>query len=196
MQRSIRPCTQLRRMAIMIYCMCIEMTDNRRFLTEYKNQPPEAIEVEDDEGDTPLFFCDKEETAKFLVEELGANAKHKNHAGLTAAENALVNDLEDVARYLASVTGATLPSRAELLLRTGEEDEDEETENAALEARLTEVPESDAEGVSDEQVDELMQRVEEIMRNADETGADPTEQLREVVGAGIMRQIMEGYQRD
>ena len=45
----------------------------------------------------------------------------------------------------------------------------------------------------DPRVNALMSRIEDIMRRADETQTDPTEELRQIVGASIARQIVEGY---
>ena len=42
-------------------------------------------------------------------------------------------------------------------------------------------------------VNALMSRIEDIMRRADETQTDPTEELRQIVSASIARQIVEGY---
>lgn len=150
--------------------------------------------MEDNDGDTPLFFCDDVVTAKILVDEFHADAKHKNKEGKTAAENALINGSEDLAKYLSSVTGETLEPRSTLLARYGEEDDEDEGgvlgEQGAIEGRLEEIEDNPE---TEERVDEMMERVETILKRADETGADPTEELRELVGASIMRQIMEGY---
>lgn len=44
------------------------------------------INIQDNDGDTPLHHVDDLETAKFLIEELKADYKIKNHDGLTAFE--------------------------------------------------------------------------------------------------------------
>lgn len=41
------------------------------------------MNLSDDDGDTPLFVAETVETARCLVEELGADVAHRNHAGLT-----------------------------------------------------------------------------------------------------------------
>ena len=41
--------------------------------------------VEDFEGDTPLFVVENVETARVLVEELGAKVGHRNKEGLTVS---------------------------------------------------------------------------------------------------------------
>lgn len=119
---------------------------------------------------------------------------------MTAAEHALANELSDVASYLASVTGETLPDRTALMARLGEDDDDarerdladrlEEDEGYQSGDHGTEAPEDE-----DERIDAMMRRVEEIMTHAEATGEDPTDALREVVGAALVRQVLEGYER-
>jgi len=41
------------------------------------------VNIEDNEGDTPLFVAETVETARCLVEELGADINHQNDVGLT-----------------------------------------------------------------------------------------------------------------
>lgn len=41
------------------------------------------MNIEDNEGDTPLFVAETVETARCLVEELGADINHQNDVGLT-----------------------------------------------------------------------------------------------------------------
>lgn len=41
------------------------------------------MNVEDHDGDTPLFAAETVEVAKVLVEELGANVDHTNSSGMT-----------------------------------------------------------------------------------------------------------------
>lgn len=40
------------------------------------------VNVEDHDGDTPLFAAETVEVAKVLIEELGADAGHRNSSGL------------------------------------------------------------------------------------------------------------------
>lgn len=145
-----------------------------------------AVDVTDNDGDTPLFFAEKLDTAKLLVDDLGADPTHRNDAGLTAAENALVNDREDIAEFLASRTGETLASQAELLARIGEAPDDDDMDVAGT------IEDNDAR-IDDAQVNAVMERVEEIMHRAEAEHFDPTEELRKVVSESIVRQIKEGY---
>jgi len=62
------------------------------------------VNIQDHDGDTPLFVSETVEVAKTLVEELHADPTHRNDLGLTAAE-VIGEDGEYplVAEYLRSV---------------------------------------------------------------------------------------------
>ena len=49
------------------------------------------VNVRDAEGDTPLFYAEKPETAVILVHELGADWRATNEDGIAAEENAKTN---------------------------------------------------------------------------------------------------------
>ncbi|KAL9940935.1 hypothetical protein V8E36_000423 [Tilletia maclaganii] len=81
--------------------------------------PPQgAANVQDSDGDTPLFVCEAVEAAKLLIEKYGADPKHRNLDGKTAAQSAYENDALEVAEYLRSLTGEPEP--------TDEDEEDDE----------------------------------------------------------------------
>lgn len=73
------------------------------------------VNVTDADGETPLFYAEDVETARVLVEELGADAGVRNGVGVSAGENAEENAEEEegpvrgrwleVASYLSSVRG-------------------------------------------------------------------------------------------
>jgi len=54
----------------------------KSLIQTYRGDP----NITDHDGDTPLFFVETVETACCLVGELNADPKHRNSAGLTAAE--------------------------------------------------------------------------------------------------------------
>lgn len=63
------------------------------------------INVQDNEGDTPLHHTEDVETATLMVEELGANPKLKNAEGQTAADFVEEEDeFPELARYLRSLS--------------------------------------------------------------------------------------------
>lgn len=156
-----------------------------RFLLAHEKAGENAVNVRDEDDETPLFFCEDVPTAKLLL-ELGADAALQNKSGMSAAENAAVNNWADVAAFLWDVTGKEPVPRRELLVRLGEED-DEEVQEQELERG------NGAEQEDDARIDEMLSRVEEVMADAERTGQDPTEQLREIVGQSVAQQILEGY---
>lgn len=49
------------------------------------------VNIEDHDGDTPLFVAETVEVARVLVEELHADPNHRNESGLTASPFSLSN---------------------------------------------------------------------------------------------------------
>ncbi|TKY85154.1 hypothetical protein EX895_006234 [Sporisorium graminicola] len=167
--------------------------DILRYLLSHPSAPTSAVNTTDSDLDTPLFVCETVESARCLIEEFSADAKHKNADGLTAAQQALENEHEELAQYIASVTGESLEDAVE------EEDEEED----AAEEDENGVPRSDAPQLTaeqraeederlDAQADLLMSRVGEIMTRAERDGTDPEPELRTLVSESVLRQIVEG----
>ena len=71
------------------------------------------VDVEDVEGDTPLFYAEQQESARILVQELGADWTHINGEEISAWQNAKINAEDEegsageswsaVAQYLKSL---------------------------------------------------------------------------------------------
>ena len=57
--------------------------DLLRFLLTYPGVSKDAVDVRDEDGDTPLYFCEDVATAQLLVTELGADVKVVNEQNLT-----------------------------------------------------------------------------------------------------------------
>ncbi|CAD6898075.1 unnamed protein product [Tilletia controversa] len=72
--------------------------------------PTGAANVQDSDGDTPLFVCETVEPAKLLIEKFGADPKHRNLDGKTAAQAAYENEAFEVCDYLRSLTGEPEPT--------------------------------------------------------------------------------------
>ncbi|PWZ01016.1 ankyrin [Testicularia cyperi] len=166
--------------------------DILRFLLTHASAPSNAVDVTDSDGDTPLFVCEDVATARCLVEEFHANAKHTNHEGLTPAQQADENEHPDVAEYLRSVTGEA-PSNS-----LTEQDEDyagldEQDADGDIVARGSLNDADDRE--LEHQTDQLMAKVEEIMIRADREGFDPEDELRKIVSESVAAQIIEGMDR-
>ena len=124
------------------------------------------IDVEDFDGDTPLFVVETPEVAKFLIEK-GADASHRNHEGTTPAINAASEGWREVAEEIAKVTGETV---------TEEEEEDE----------LAHVAVGD-----DEDDGAFLRQVEQVIQQTEQDGMNRDEQLRGLVSQMVMRQIQE-----
>lgn len=147
------------------------------------------VNLPDDDGDTPLFTCESVEAAQWLVEH-GADAAHKNGEGLTVgpfplslralllaqtdheqAADSLDEDHPTVAAYLRSVTGAPAPAAP--------------------------AAEGEGEGVNQLAVDEfaarqtadLMAQSQSIIAEAQRTGTNPDDLLRDLV----QRAVREGF---
>lgn len=166
--------------------------DLLRLLLRYPGVAKDAVNVRDEDGDTPLFFCEDRPTAELLVTEFGADPSLQNDEGITvrrlltqAAQHADMNEHEELAEYLRSVTGEAAVPRSELLQRAGEEEEEEPADLG-----------DDADDADvDDKADQLMEQVQRIMEEADAKGEDPTEKLREVLGVSLARQVLEGYEQ-
>lgn len=158
-----------------------------RYLITHQSSPSDAVNITDEDGDTPLFTVEDVETARILVEEFGANARHENSAGDTPAANAEENERPEVAAYLRSVTGEA-PMYA-THGGTGSEDDEAVSLNPALEGEI------------DQRTDALMERVQAILSRAQARGANSgeeltdaeEEELRRVVGESLFTQIREGW---
>ncbi|WFC96213.1 hypothetical protein MBRA1_002869 [Malassezia brasiliensis] len=157
--------------------------DLLRFLLRYPGVDKNAVNVRDEDGDTPLFFCEDRPTAELLVTEFGADARLQNDEGITAAQHAEMNEHDDLAEYLRSVTGEAAVPRSELLHRVGEEEEPTDLGDDVDDADV------------DNKTDQVMEQVQRIMEEADAKGEDPTEKLREVLGVSLARQVLEGYEQ-
>lgn len=165
--------------------------DILRYLLTHPSAPSNAVNTTDSDLDTPLFVCETIEAAKCLIDEFGADAKHKNADGLTPAQQALENEHEDLARYIAGVTGESLEDDAD---EQGDEQVDEDV-NGDPQPRATELTaeeEAAEDARLDAQTEALMARVGEIMTRAEREGFDPENELRTLVSESVLRQIVEG----
>ncbi|KAF9971753.1 hypothetical protein BGZ73_005224 [Actinomortierella ambigua] len=130
------------------------------------------VNITDPDGDSPLFVCEDVETAKLLIEN-GADPKHVNGNGMTAAENAQEEEWLEVAHYLRELTGVPHPEpkeeeddMASYLLADDQPDEDKEPE----------------EGTYDDTMHEkFKERIDAIMKASQEDGKDRDEELKAVV---------------
>ncbi|PWN41305.1 ankyrin [Ceraceosorus guamensis] len=175
-----------------------------QLLLAHSKTPSNAVNIQDSDGDTPLFVVEEVAIAELLIKH-GGDAFHKNKAGDTPAEVAEENGFEEVAEYLRSITG-----EKRLYERPGDGPEDEE--ESELTSRL-----EDEEGASltpaardliDQRTEALMSQVESLLSRASlrsesadrgESGAElkltneEEEELRRLVGESVLEQIREGW---
>lgn len=79
--------------------------DLLRFLLTHEKAAPDAINIRDEEGDTPLFLVEDLATAKVLVEEFRADPKVVNTEGNTPAKAMWKSGWHQTSDYLRSLTG-------------------------------------------------------------------------------------------
>jgi hypothetical protein len=135
------------------------------------------VNVEDFEKDTPLYVAENVEMAQLLLDH-GADPKHINEDGLSAAATALEEGWDQVAQLLAGITGEELPT-----------EEEEETEENALAHTMREEPleEEEDEG---EMSEELSSKMQEIMKRIEEQGGvENEEELREMVTKMVLDEM-------
>ncbi|KGR21042.1 hypothetical protein I503_02138 [Candida albicans SC5314] len=73
-------------------------------LLQYLIEKGGDINIQDNEGDTPLHHVEDLKTAKYMVEKLGASYKIKNNDGLTAQQYIEEEDeFPEVAQYLKTL---------------------------------------------------------------------------------------------
>ncbi|GAC97315.1 hypothetical protein PHSY_004900 [Pseudozyma hubeiensis SY62] len=169
--------------------------DILRYLLSHPTAPADAVNTTDSDLDTPLFVCETIEAARCLIEEFHADAKHTNADGLTAAQQAMENEHEELARYIAGVTGESLQDN------DGDADDEQQDEEATVDEDENGVPrqsqsltaeqQTAQDEMLDAQTDQLMVRVGEIMTRAERDGTDPEPELRTLVSESVLRQIVE-----
>lgn len=107
---------------------------------------------------------------------------------IQAAQKAVCEEMDELAAFLRTASGEEDVPRQDLLARLGATSLDFSASDAA-----------DADEADDEEteakVDALMEKVQAIMEAAEADGSDPTPQLQEVVGASVVKQIVEGMDR-
>ncbi|KAG0289187.1 hypothetical protein BGZ98_003952, partial [Dissophora globulifera] len=124
------------------------------------------VNIQDPDGDSPLFVCETVDVAKLLV-DAGIDVTHVNDNELTAAENAEEEEWYEVAHYLRELTGVPHPDNG---------DNDEDADMAHL---LAEDKEEDEE--TDAAIDSFKGRIEAIMRATEADGVSRDDELKAVV---------------
>jgi len=150
------------------------------------------VNLTDEDGETCLFVTESVEIAKCLVEELGVDYKIKNDEGLTAQET-IANDgsFPEVAAYLAQLSGngsSTAQSMDEL------PPPPPLPPNVKLNFQT--VPESEANGSTEEVDPEFKRRIDELAAREDFHSEEAQNQLRQLVTDAIKGINVETQERD
>ncbi|KAJ7650327.1 ankyrin repeat-containing domain protein [Roridomyces roridus] len=128
------------------------------------------VNVQDEDGDTPIYTVENVETARFLVEH-GATLERQNSEGVSPIDH-LREEFSEVANYLQSVLSPA----------------------SATTMQVTQEPSQQQQDVALEQLtSSLMASVEEIMQRAEAEGRDPDEELRAVVSRTVLEGVVTGY---
>ncbi|KAF8534754.1 ankyrin repeat-containing domain protein [Trichophaea hybrida] len=146
------------------------------------------VNITDHDGDTPLFAAETVETARCLVEELGADLGHRNEAGLTAAE--AIEDDEQFPLVAAYLRERETPAAT--------------TNGASSSSSSTRPPPPEGVEVSystmeessemDAPVDsELRQRIEELAQRGDFEGEEAQRELRELVAGALRDHVVDHH---
>ncbi|KAJ6619699.1 hypothetical protein B0H10DRAFT_2216539 [Mycena sp. CBHHK59/15] len=131
------------------------------------------VNVQDGDGDTPIYTVENVETAQFLVNH-GATLDMRNAEGVSPIGH-LREDFDQVASYLQSVvTPSSVPAP-----------------DALPQQQLSQHQQDIA---SEQLTSTLMTSVEDIMQRAEAEGRDPEEELRQVVGRTVLEGMVAGYQ--
>lgn len=165
------------------------------------------INVADSDGDTPLFTVESLNMCK-LVLELGGDPTLVDNDGLTPAKF-LLEDHEDIARYLAELTGEELPAVASTSSMPMDAEDDENAggtnsldlgtaqrilDDRAREADLAALDPASRQAAieTNDRAGALLSQVQEILLQADQTGEDPEARIRAVVDQAVRGTMQAG----
>lgn len=136
-------------------------------LLEYLISKGGDVNVEDEDGDTPLYTAESLDVAKWLVDH-GAIINRVNNEGISPAQH-LLDDYPAIAHYLSPE-----------LAQTGEEEDVEGPSEYAQEQ------------LSEELTNRMMKAVEEIMARAAAEGRDPEDELAALVEKTVLESLDAG----
>ncbi|KAJ7494685.1 ankyrin repeat-containing domain protein [Mycena galericulata] len=128
------------------------------------------VNVQDGDGDTPIYTVENIETARFLVTH-GAILDRQNSEGVSPIDH-LREEFSEVANYLQSVLSPESAPTIEIVQQPSQREQDMASE------QLTSA---------------LMTSVEDIMQRAEAEGRDPEEELRQIVSRTVLEGVVTGY---
>lgn len=175
----------------------------RLLVSDYRGD----VNIADNDGDTPLFTVESIDMCK-LVLELGGDPTLVDNEGLSAAKF-LLEDHEDIARYLAQLTGEELPAAASTSSLPMDADDSEDMSNTSgldmgtaqrildSNARMADLARLDpasreAAIETNQRAGDLLSQVQEILLEAERTGEDPEARIREVVDQAVRGTMQAG----
>ncbi|KAJ7127040.1 ankyrin repeat-containing domain protein [Mycena epipterygia] len=128
------------------------------------------VNVQDADGDTPIYTVENVETARFLVTH-GATLDRQNSDGVSPIDH-LQEEFSEVASYLQSVASPASVPTIEIVQQPSQQEQDR---------------------ASEELTSALMTSVEDIMRRAEAEGRDPEDELRQIVSRTVLEGVVTGY---
>ncbi|KAJ7707763.1 ankyrin repeat-containing domain protein [Mycena rosella] len=128
------------------------------------------VNVQDGDGDTPIYTVENVTTARFLLDH-GAVLDRQNSEGVSPIDH-LQEEFSEVASYLQSVATPTSAPTIEIVQQPSQREQDMASE------QLTSA---------------LMSSVEDIMQRAEAEGRDPEEELRQIVSRTVLEGVVTGY---
>ncbi|KAJ7739775.1 ankyrin repeat-containing domain protein [Mycena maculata] len=128
------------------------------------------VNVQDADGDTPIYTVENVETARFLVTH-GATLDRQNSEGVSPIDH-LREEFSEVASYLQSVLTPESAPTIEVVQQPSQREQDMASE------QLTSA---------------LMTSVEDIMQRAEAEGRDPEDELRQIVSRTVLEGVVTGY---
>jgi len=130
------------------------------------------VNVNDGDGDTPLYVVENIETARWLVEH-GAAVNRQNDEGLSPVA-ALSEDFPEIAQFLETMVPSGIPTSTDTASQTRPS---QHAQNQVTESLTT----------------SLLDRVQDIMQRAEAEGRDPDDELRQAVGQTVLQGMATGY---
>ncbi len=142
---------------------------------------------------TPLFTVESLETCK-LVLELGGNPSLRNDAGETAAAS-LQEEQPEIAQFLATLTGESLPPLPETSSSTADQLQAQYTNVQPPEDVDSLDPASRAAAIeTNNRAGTLLAQVQAILQECDASGEDPEPRIRLIVDDAVRSTMRAGQE--
>ncbi|KAK9458965.1 ankyrin [Lipomyces oligophaga] len=152
------------------------------------------VNITDEEGETPLFAVENPETAKILVEELGADWKIKSEAGETAREKLQREIEEDGEPWTATVEYLTTIESGDTELVNSNDayslakqiQEAVGENNAEVKVSVVQEPDQSASHLEDPQLQERRRKIQEALQSS-----NPEQVIRNLVEEAVRLELSD-----